>query len=244
MAEQTDLEKITDIVTILTASIGAILGTLGFWRSVSTERKVTYRPAFQLFFEELNQQLKKYLHLAETLIQSLHEALAQPDLPDELPDLRQIDAGEYDLEHPVWQYDRGFQAHLNRTILASSRLIDAISSYNELRYPSSSAYTTWRGLMKSKYGEDIAKLRDRIDGLEPRDEGNLREVLKTIGPFVRGESTAIEDLKRSGKYHRHLRRKLRAVRRSMRRFDGLQASLERKRAQIESQLASHQPGAS
>ena len=37
MTEQTDLEKITDVVTIVTATIGAILGALGFWRSETCE---------------------------------------------------------------------------------------------------------------------------------------------------------------------------------------------------------------
>ncbi len=241
MAEQTDLEKITDVVTIVTATVGAILGTLGFWRSLRTERKLTYRPAFKAYFEELNNTLCKHLQLAEFLIHNLNEAITENDLPDELPDNLQFDESDYDLEHPVWHYDRGFRLHLKRTITLSSRLRDAVASYNELRYPSSSAYVTWRGLMNAKYGADIVELGNGSTNLEPRDEKNRREVLKTVEPFIGDCSDSIGDLMRNRKYRRHLRRRLRTAKRAMQRFDDSQSSLERKRKLIESQLADIQP---
>jgi hypothetical protein len=236
MAEQTDLEKLTDIVTIITASIGAILGTLGFVRSLQTERKLAYRPAFAAFFEELNEKLQKHLRSAETLMRQIGESLAQTDLPDELPYIQPFNVDDYDLEYSVWRFDRGFRAILNQAVSASTQLKEAVEDYNDLRYPTSNDYATWRVIRISRSARETVEGPERIDHPQLRDEKNQEAVLKTVAPYLRRTSISISELKASAKYQRHLRKRLRAVKRALRRLDGAIASLEKRRELAESQL--------
>jgi hypothetical protein len=75
-----------------------------------------------------------------------------------------------------------------------------------------------------------------VDHPQLRDEKNQEAVLKAVAPYLRGASISIGELKASGKYLRHLRKRLRVIKRALRRFDGAMASLERQRELAESQL--------
>jgi hypothetical protein len=237
MTEQTDLEKITDVVTIITATIGAILGALGFWRSMRTERKVTFRSAFKAVFLGLNNQVEAHIRSSDTLMERMEEAMALDPLPEQLPYLPQFAEGDYDLDLPAWRYDRTLRSLLRRTISASSALKDSVVEYNDLKYPTSNDFREWRQAMTSRYGTDIVEHQDQITKLRSRDEKLRMDILKTVAPYIRGGEKSIDDLPKSGKYQRHLRRNLRVVKRTLRRFDRARASLERRRELVDSQLA-------
>jgi hypothetical protein len=236
MAEQTDLEKITDVVTIITASIGAILGALGFWRSVRTERTVTFRGAFKALLISMNDQITEQSRSSDTLVARMDEALALQSPPDQLPYLPQFAEGDYDLDHPAWRYDRTLRSLLRRTISASCTLKDSVVEYNELKYPTTNDFRKWREAMINRYGTDIVEHQDHVNTLRARDEKLRMDILKTAAPYLRRDAASIADLPKSGKYQRHLRRYIHAVKRALRRFNRVRASLDRRLELVESQL--------
>jgi len=204
-AQQTSstFDVIRDVLVIVAAMTGAILGTLGFRRSGRVEHRQRHEPYFRSIWPELSRELTGSMSGYKNWARSLSRELRAGRRRERLsrgPSLVNLDVDNYN-----WRYDKSVESAIKKYLKATGSLEHAVAGFDELIRPTTDKFLLYR------------MLRNALPSTEEQTKRE-NELIERVKPIVRKylgkdyPSATIADLQRNRKYWRALAAKQKRIR--------------------------------
>ncbi len=204
-----EISNIKDIVYIITALSGFVLGLLGFLKSINVDRRVRIEPYFRSVWSSITENIKSIIDSGESWAGDLERQLAIPN-PDGFSNWGSVNT-DLQLEEYEWDYDKKIHKLLLQYVSIIDKLSNTVDDYNDVRYLTTQTAKTAAGLryigvIKERRDEEKALLHLKRFNVSP--EATFHE-LKSNTKYKKTLSLAISSIKKDAATLKCLSKKIR-----------------------------------